>query len=296
MVNNRKIVYIAGYGRSGSTILNILLLQPEGVVGVGELVNIFQSGWTVNRNCSCGEKTSDCPFWSRVKTAWEKDANYSIQEYAAVQKKYRRIFAMPYLFWLNIFPDERFKKFKHDTALLYESIFKISECRVIVDSSKDVSWLYLMKKMGLNPSVIHLVRDGRSVLRSMRKQWRKGIKPKSAFSIAFSWISNNALVEIFKKNTKNIFIKYEDLISAPEQVLDKIDDAFDIGLDDVKTAIATGKPLSKKHLISGNPIRLEKDLIFQQDKGLKNNITLSKRELLIFKITGYFWLKKYKYI
>jgi hypothetical protein len=296
MLNEKKIIYIAGYGRSGSTILNILLLQPDGIVGVGELVNIFQSGWTVNRNCSCGEKTSDCPFWSSVKNAWEKSSNYSVQEYATVQKKYRKIFALPYLFWLNIFPDERYKKFKQDTELLYESIFKISGCRIIVDSSKDVSWLYLMKKMGMNPSVIHLVRDGRSVLKSIRKLWRKGVKPKSAFSIALSWVSNNAMVEFFKKNTKNIFIKYEDLISDPEKVLDKIDNAFNLGLDDVKTAISTGRPLSKKHLISGNPIRLEKDLIFQRDKGLKNDIQLSKREKFIFKMTGYFWLKKYKYI
>lgn len=296
MVNEKNIIYIAGYGRSGSTILNILLLQPEGVVGVGELINVFQSGWKVNRNCSCGEKTSDCPFWSNVKNAWEKSSNYSIEEYVFIQKKYRKIFALPYLVWHNIFPNERYKKFKEDTKLLYESIFKISGCRIIVDSSKDVSWLYLMKKIGLNPSVIHLVRDGRSVLKSIRKLWRKGVKPKSTFSIAFSWVSSNIMVEILKKNTKNIFIKYEDLISAPEKVLDKIDNAFNIGLDDVKTTISTGRPLSKKHLISGNPIRLDKDLIFQKDKGLNNDIQLSKREKFIFKMTGYFWLKKYKYI
>lgn len=295
MTDERKLIYIAGYGRSGSTILNILLLQPEGVVGMGELINVFQSGWTVNRNCSCGEKTLDCPFWSSIKNAWEKDANFSIKEYASVQKKYRRVFALPYLFWLRFFPDKRYKKFKQDTELLYDVIFRVSGCNTIVDSSKDVSWLYLMKDTNLNPSIIHLVRDGRSVLKSIRRLWRKGVKPKSAFSIALSWVSNNVMVEILKKKTKNIFIKYEDLTSEPEKVLDKIDNNFNIGLDGVKTAIANGMPLTKKHLISGNPIRMEKDLIFQKDKSLKNDIKLSKRDQLVFDITGYFLLKKYNY-
>jgi sulfotransferase family protein len=295
MVDEKKLIYIAGYGRSGSTILNILLLQPDGVVGMGELINVFQSGWTVNRNCSCGEKTLECPFWGKVKDAWEINSNYSIQKYASIQKKYRRIFAMPYLFWLRLFPDKRYKKFKEDTELLYDVIFKVSGCNTIIDSSKDASWLYLMKNTNLNPSIIHLVRDGRSVLKSIRRLWRKGVKPKSTFSIALSWVGNNIMVEILKRNTKNIFIKYEDLISAPEKVLDKIDNNFNIGLSDVKTAISNGAPLTKKHLIAGNPIRLEKDLIFQKEKGLRNDIKLSKRDELIFKITGYFLLKKYKY-
>ena len=37
----REIIYIAGYGRSGSTILDISLGQHDDIMGMGEFTNIF---------------------------------------------------------------------------------------------------------------------------------------------------------------------------------------------------------------------------------------------------------------
>ena len=61
-----KVLYIAGDGRSGSTLLNIALGNHERVLAMGELCNLHrfvlgQSNW-----CSCGVPVSDCGFWQSV--------------------------------------------------------------------------------------------------------------------------------------------------------------------------------------------------------------------------------------
>ncbi|NNE43484.1 MAG: hypothetical protein HKN12_04695, partial [Gemmatimonadetes bacterium] len=62
-----RVVYITGYGRSGSTLLDILIGQADGVTGVGEL-DLLHRDWG-ERGCSCGKDYDDCEFWSAVETS-----------------------------------------------------------------------------------------------------------------------------------------------------------------------------------------------------------------------------------
>src|SRR4051794_15439538 len=61
-----KVLYIGGYGRSGSTLLVQLLGQIEGFHSVGEMWNIWQQCFTENQLCGCGKPFHECPFWSAV--------------------------------------------------------------------------------------------------------------------------------------------------------------------------------------------------------------------------------------
>lgn len=61
-----KVLYIAGWGRSGSTILARILGQIEGFFHGGELRTIWKDGFKPNGICGCGEKVFSCPVWTSI--------------------------------------------------------------------------------------------------------------------------------------------------------------------------------------------------------------------------------------
>ena len=82
-----RIVYIAGLGRSGSTILDRLLgAQPE-FHSAGEVASTWSQGVLEDRLCSCGQPFSSCAFWERVRltdpTLLTREAAVEAQAYQA---------------------------------------------------------------------------------------------------------------------------------------------------------------------------------------------------------------------
>lgn len=46
-----EVFYIAGYGRSGSTVLDMLLGMHPAILGMGELTHVFEY-WLGDETCS----------------------------------------------------------------------------------------------------------------------------------------------------------------------------------------------------------------------------------------------------
>jgi hypothetical protein len=61
-----RVGYIGGTGRSGSTLLELILGSLPGFVAVGELYAIWSEGVVLNHRCGCGEPFGACPFWTAV--------------------------------------------------------------------------------------------------------------------------------------------------------------------------------------------------------------------------------------
>lgn len=62
------VIYVCGYGRSGSTLLGRLLAagRGDGVVGVGEVSNIASAAFLARSECSCGHNYPRCAYWAAV--------------------------------------------------------------------------------------------------------------------------------------------------------------------------------------------------------------------------------------
>src|ERR1700722_7728096 len=60
------VVYLAGTGRSGSTVLANILGEVDGVFAAGELRYLWQRGLKEGRLCGCGLPVRESPVWSRV--------------------------------------------------------------------------------------------------------------------------------------------------------------------------------------------------------------------------------------
>src|SRR5450432_704887 len=63
-----RILYIGGYVRSGTTILDMLLGMNTAALAIGEVNLIFRQVVKTAPpvKCSCGEILSECPLWSKV--------------------------------------------------------------------------------------------------------------------------------------------------------------------------------------------------------------------------------------
>lgn len=62
----QKVIYIAGRGHSGSTLLDLLLGSHSRVTGVGEVTEIGVKRMLLGGQCTCGSAFSDCSVWSQV--------------------------------------------------------------------------------------------------------------------------------------------------------------------------------------------------------------------------------------
>src|SRR5690554_1676561 len=86
-----NIVFIAGAGHSGSTLLNIILGAFPNTVSVGEIDKIihsktrerFMERYIVREKypCSCGVNPGKCPFWSDFTYYMEKNKDQKYCSY-----------------------------------------------------------------------------------------------------------------------------------------------------------------------------------------------------------------------
>jgi hypothetical protein len=60
------VLYLAGSGRSGTTLISHILDQLDGVFAGGELRYVWERGLERDDFCGCGCRFSACPFWSAV--------------------------------------------------------------------------------------------------------------------------------------------------------------------------------------------------------------------------------------
>jgi len=78
MINSRrKIVFIVGLSRVGSTMLDLVLGCNPKFVGLGEIFQVLRpdmNRFERNEHCSCGKQTRDCSFWGDVARSLEEQA------------------------------------------------------------------------------------------------------------------------------------------------------------------------------------------------------------------------------
>ena len=60
-----KIVSISGSGRTGSTLVSLLLSQNQDVFNLGQLRDLWRS-YSGNETCTCGQSLRNCGVWSRA--------------------------------------------------------------------------------------------------------------------------------------------------------------------------------------------------------------------------------------
>src|SRR6266536_2074426 len=129
-----KVLYIAGAGRSGSTLLDGVLGQLDGFFAAGELRYLWERGLQESRLCGCGVAVRDCPTWRAVLASAfgpGVDANAA----ARLQRKATRVRRAPAMILSGRLGRRRSERLGTVLGPLYQAIQESTGCRVLVDSS-----------------------------------------------------------------------------------------------------------------------------------------------------------------
>ncbi len=274
-----KIIYIAGYGRSGSTVLDILLGNHQGIVSLGEVTNLFQSEIDRKR-CSCGSFYNECPMWSRIINVARK-SNPSIwdttSEIVLSVESARSVIAslLDHPFQSQSSRTIR-EIYCEGMRRLFATIRNMTQVSTVVDSSK-TAWraigrpYALFALCGFDVRVIHLIRDGRAVMWSTMKGSDPDIEHDQAkkstlrgYQKVLSWAAINILTAlILKKLPKDkVFrLHYEDLVDRPEEILDKIGEFINADMRELQERVTQKNVFKVGHLLRGNRIARQKEAI-----------------------------------
>ena len=265
--NGVDVLFIAGMGRSGSTLLSRLLGQVPGMCSVGELCYLWDQGLINDRMCGCGRAFSQCPFWTEVgQHAFGGWNQVDAQSAFALRRGIERMRFVPALASRLAGADfrSRLAAYTDLTSRVYAGIKAASGGDVVVDSSKYPSSAYLaMRTPGIRLRLVHLIRTSQGVAYS----WSKVVsrpdrdgKPLARFSpsrVAFDWDVYNTLVELLRVfGVPRQQLRYEDFMAAPEQELRRVLSFAGIP-PDVPLDFLDGDEVELRvtHTVAGNPMR-----------------------------------------
>lgn len=264
----QKVLYIGGFGRSGSTLVERILGQLPGFCSSGEVVFIWQRGLIDGQLCGCGTPVPECDFWSRVgKTAFGGWDQIDPHEMLALQKRVDRNRYIPSMVAPKLRPGAQADLDRYTDVLskLYRAIGEVSGARVVIDASKHASTAFLLRRVpGIDLRVVHLVRDSRGVAYSWTKEVKKpevtggddAFMPQySPSSSGRQWVAYNLMFDALGVIDKTMLLRYEALMANPREGLERIlahagepsttfdflgDGWVDLGCD---------------HTVAGNPMR-----------------------------------------
>lgn len=226
-----KVLYILGWGRSGSTILANILGQVAGFFSVGEINSIWDWGALHDRTCGCGNPFSQCNFWKRVLRRLEEETGgLDAERWSRLGREETRTLHAPgYLFTYGRVPSSASRReFLSVTAKLYETVREISGCPVIVNSSKSPFYGGLLGMIApLEVTFVHLIRDPRAVAYSWSVQKPQPGAPMRRIGTVESsilWNSWNAAADWVGRRHRSRYsrIRYEDFIRHPRATIEGI--------------------------------------------------------------------------
>jgi hypothetical protein len=230
-----RVVFVGGYGRSGSTIIDVLLNRIPGVVAVGEFRHLFGRALGDNELCSCSKPFRDCPFWGKVLAEAFPDGIDRERTQRAV-KRLNRLVMLPYLRWPKLMPpsvQEDARIYREAFERAYAAVAKISRARVVVDSTKyPVHGWFLRTMPTLDLSIMLLVRDPRAVAFSWERRrlrpevhWEAREMPRyNVVRSALAWnLSNDITARLAWVSKRTCRVqRYEDFVADPHGQLAEI--------------------------------------------------------------------------
>ena len=261
-----RVLYIGGWGRSGSTILAYALGMVPGFTPVGELRFIWRSGVLGDDRCACGAAFSGCAWWRRIGEmafgGWQA-VDAELMDHAAERVCSPRVGS-----W-NLLHSRRgnsgaIRNYEETTEALYQAIHAVAGCHTVVDSSKHPAYAaHLASLPGVDLRIIHLVRDSRGVAQS----WAKVVmRPDAHHPRAFPrfhpaaagarWVVSNLGVELLARGRPAVRISYEAFASQPGRQLAGALSALRLpapaeAVDAVRTGVVC---LAGRHVLRSNPI------------------------------------------
>jgi hypothetical protein len=294
-----KVLYIGGYGRSGSTVLDRILGASPAAVSVGEIRSIWGGVLREDRLCSCGRRFSACPFWTEVGSrafgGWTSDRVRAVVSAHATIDRHRHL---PRL--LTGTGSVAFRRnlavFTDALDAMYRAIAEVGDADVVVDASKYPVYAAILRTMpSLDLHVVHLIRDARGAAYSWSKE---GVVKPDAADVAGGdtmmptygsarasgeWVFYNLSFDILRAmRVPELRVYYESLVRMPRDVVARIARFAGLPDDDASLAHIDGSEVTiegPEHALGGNPARFGdgSTLMLRADQAWKERMPPAQR-------------------
>lgn len=264
-----EILYIMGTGRSGTTILEILLANNPGVTGVGEVNRIIRDGFLDDRLCACGDPARQCELWSAVLSAsgWAHSDLLKLASEFERQESHKR-FALTYAG----LPRRQFERYRAANRVLFDAVGVARGCHVIVDSSKYAGRaLLLARSFPEKVRVLCITRSAAGLLRAFQKKNDAEQRPKGVLAAAAYYFYVMLCMRLVKARLKErcLAIRFEDLHRDPCTVLNDIDTWSGYSLAASRARIAADDWFDVGHIVTGNRLRKKGRVKFESTSDKK---------------------------
>lgn len=270
---NKTIIYIIGAGRSGTTLLDIVLGNNKNSISLGEINRFFKrDGIPPKRN----RKSKTFVFWKKIRKSFDSlshtnsyhnlDALFHKNEYHS--------------FVIKSFLNRNDIVYKEELNNLYKVIFQNVDEEIIIESSK-----YPLRALNLSNCLenekfsvkyIYLKKNPVRVVDSFQKknleQPSKNFLASNLYYLAVN-ILCNLVVQVLKRKGHKVFcLKLEDFIKSPDNLLELATNTLGEDFSYCRTIISENQPLNTGFLFDGNRIRLKETLFLQpyNNKSKKN--------------------------
>ncbi len=296
------VLYVAGWGRSGSTLLELILATLPGFVATGELRRLWEAGLRRNNLCGCGARFDDCPFWSavvgRVPRLADPARRRRLEGQARALARNRGIPGLLAGRGTATRPDRA--AYLRALGQLYRSIRDEARANVVIDSSKSPAYGFLLaSRPELDVRVIHLIRDSRAVAHSMSRhrvdpsdpERRPEMTRASPRKSALEWSSRNLLAAALRFSpARHARLRYEDLATDPAAATSRA--LGRLGLLEAATrATEIGEiALGENHTVAGNPLRFHRGpLAVQLDDAWRRSMAPGDRRWVSWMTWPFRW-------
>jgi hypothetical protein len=299
-----KVLYIAGYGRCGSTVLATVLGNHPQMVSVGEVSYLYEDWTNPLRPCSCEAVYTECEFWQGALPAGSSEAGTGRMVRAVERASF-----LPRLLLGRVSEKAR-EEYRVSQEQVFGHALARSGAAIVVDSSKSARLtvgrsVALQRLAGNDVYFLHLVRDGWATIESKvvtGSNWAlEGYarEPRlPTLRAVVGWVWSNCCASMMRRafgRERYLLLRYEDFLSDSAASLRKIGELLDVDTGVLIERVGRGEAFDVGHVVGGNRVRFQKAVTLRRQEEKSKQPRLTRRQRLLFSLLGGWLNRRYGY-
>ena len=224
-MTRRKIVAISGSGRTGSTLLSLLLSQDKSIFNLGQLRDLWAAR-ADDAPCSCGHRLSACPVYSTVfRDVFGAAPDAELSSMRNATKSFLRDASQLHDWSEPAAVAElaaRHAAFVARLGAVLDALQRTTGATQFVDASKAPEMaLALGLTAGTDLRVLNLVRDPRAIAVSWAR--RRG-RVFAGWEFSRTWARRQRTLARWSRSlgTRFIAIRYEDFAADARSTVERV--------------------------------------------------------------------------
>jgi Sulfotransferase family len=291
-----RLVQVLSSPHSGSTILGVILGSSPEIFYSGEMDRIPVPVWGTGLVCSCGQPTAECPFWSAVRSGFERA--HDTPHLVAGQRRFEPWSSLRRTLAASVFRSPALRAHARATEALLRQVSEAAGKPIVVDSSKLAgrALVYAAARSDrFDVRYLHVVRDGQAVVASRKARLARfpepGIDPEAesfATRAAIRWVIANVTFTLLFSWRRGRYLRlhHEDFVRDPEGTLQRIEHFLGVSLAAPVAKLRDGTAFPVVHVPTGNRIRLTGEVRFRRESSPHSSRLPAAQQRAFWRVAG----------